>query len=49
MDYNLVIVSEACTSRVRTTHDHLMQNMFPRLTWVRTADEVAALLSPDRA
>ena len=49
MDYNLVIVSEACTSKVRTTHDHLMQHVFPRLTWVRTADEVAALLSPDRA
>ena len=49
MDYNLVIVSDTCTSRVRTTHDHLMQHVFPRLTWVRTADEVAALLSPDRA
>lgn len=49
MDYNLVIVSDACTSRVRTTQDHLMQHVFPRLAWVRTADEVAALLSPDRA
>lgn len=49
MDYNLVIVSDACTSRVRTTQDHLMQHVFPRLAWVRTADEVASLLSPDRA
>lgn len=49
MDYNLVIVSDACTSRVRHTHDQLMQNVFPRLAWVRTAAEVVALLRPVKA
>ena len=45
LDYNLVIVSDACTSRTRSTHDLLMQQVFPRLAWVRNAQEVVALLS----
>lgn len=44
MDYNIVIVSDACTSPVRDAHDNLMQNVFPRMAWVRTASEVVALL-----
>lgn len=44
MDYNIVIVSDACTSPVRAAHDNLMQNVFPRMAWVRTASEVVALL-----
>ena len=46
MDYNLVIVSDACTSRVRETHDRLMHDVFPRMAWVRTAAEVVDLLGP---
>jgi len=49
MDYNLVIVSDACTSRVRETHERLMQDVFPRMAWVRTAAAVVALLNPARA
>lgn len=49
MDYNLVIVSDACTSRVRETHERLMQDVFPRMAWVRTAAEVVALLRPEQA
>ena len=48
MDYNLVIVSDACTSPSRETHDHLMRHVFPRMGWVRTASEVAALLEAGR-
>ena len=46
MDYNLVIVSDACTSRVRDTHERLMKDVFPRMARVRTAAEVADLLKP---
>lgn len=46
MDYNLVIVSDACTSRVQETHERLMQHVFPRMAWVRTAAQVVDLLRP---
>jgi nicotinamidase-related amidase len=49
LDYNLVIVSDACTSPAHDTHDHLMQHVFPRMAWVRTTAEVAAMLDPGAA
>ena len=47
LDYNLVIVSDACTAPARDTHEHLMQHVFPRLACVRTAAQVASMLNPN--
>jgi ureidoacrylate peracid hydrolase len=49
MDYNLVIVRDACTSRVPEIHDQLMRHAFPRMAWVRSAAEVVAMLGPEKA
>jgi nicotinamidase-related amidase len=45
LDYNLVIVSDACTSPERDNHDRFMERVFPRMARVRTTDEVLAMLS----
>jgi nicotinamidase-related amidase len=44
LDYNLVIVSDACTSPEQDNHDQLMRRVFPRMARVRTARQVAAML-----
>jgi len=44
LDYNLVIVSDACTSPEHDNHDQLMRRVFPRMARVRTARQVAAML-----
>jgi nicotinamidase-related amidase len=44
LDYNLVIVSDACTSPEPDNHDQLMRRVFPRMSRVRTARQVAAML-----
>ena len=44
LDYNLVIVRDACTSPERDNHDQLMARVFPRMARVRTTDEVLDLL-----
>ena len=36
LDYNLIIVSDACTSPERDNHDQLMRRVFPRMSRVRT-------------
>ena len=46
LDYNLVIVSDACTSPEQDNHDQLMRRVFPRMARVRTARQVAAMLGP---
>jgi ureidoacrylate peracid hydrolase len=45
LDYNLVIVRDACTSVEIDNHDQLMNRMFPRMGRVRTAKEVAAMFA----
>ena len=45
LDYNLVIVSDACTSPERDNHDQLMLRVFPRMARVRTTAQVEAMLS----
>jgi ureidoacrylate peracid hydrolase len=45
LDYNLVVVNDACTSPSRQTHDYLMHHVYPRLGWVRSAQEVIELLA----
>ena len=45
LDYNVVIVSDACTSPEQDNHDQFMRRIFPRMGRVRTAAEVSAMLS----
>ena len=45
MDYNLVIVSDACTSPEDDNHRQFMQRVFPRMARVRTAEQVQRMLA----
>ena len=45
LDYNLVIVSDACTSPEEDNHKQFMQRIFPRMARVRTAEQVVRALS----
>ena len=45
LDYNVVIVSDACTSPEQDNHDQFMRRVFPRMGRVRTAVEVSAMIS----
>jgi len=44
LDYNLVIVSDACTSPERDNHDQLMARVFPRMARVRTTAQVLDMI-----
>ena len=44
LDYNLVIVSDACTSPEQDNHAQLMTRIFPRMARVRTTAQVLAML-----
>ncbi|HZD20165.1 MAG TPA: isochorismatase family protein [Burkholderiales bacterium] len=46
LDYNLVIVSDACTSAKQEVHTQLMREVFPRLARVRTTIRVLEMLRP---
>lgn len=43
-DFNLVIVSDACTSPEKDNHDQLMNRIFPRMSRVRTTEQVIQML-----
>jgi nicotinamidase-related amidase len=45
LDYNLVIISDACTSPEQDNHAQLMNRIFPRMARVRTTAEVLQMLS----
>jgi nicotinamidase-related amidase len=45
MDYNTVIVSDACTSPERDNHEQMMRRIFPRMARVRTAHQVVEMLA----
>jgi nicotinamidase-related amidase len=45
LDYNLVIASDACTSPEADNHDQLMRRMFPRMSRVRTTEQILAMWS----
>ena len=45
LDYNLVIVSDACTSPEQDNHDQFMSRIFPRMSRVRTTEQVLAMWS----
>jgi len=44
LGYNVVIVSDACTSPKRDVHDQLMREVFPRLARVRTTFQTLEML-----
>ena len=43
LDYNLVIVSDACTSPERDNHEQMMARVFPRMARVRTTAQVMTM------
>ena len=45
MDYNLVVVSDACTSPEQDNHEQFMRRIFPRMARVRTSEEVLRMLT----
>ena len=45
LDYNLVVVSDACTSPEEDNHRQFMQRVFPRIARVRTTEEVLRMLT----
>jgi nicotinamidase-related amidase len=44
LDYNLVIVSDGCTSPEQDNHAHLMQRVFPRMARVRTTAQLLGMM-----
>src|SRR5215813_7241204 len=45
LDYNMIVVSDACgTSHDQRAHDMLMELVFPRMSRVRTTDQVLAMI-----
>ena len=44
LDYNLIIVSDACSSPEQDNHEQFIQRIFPRMARVRTAAQVVAML-----
>ena len=46
LDYNLVIVADACTSAKQDVHEQLMREVFPRLARVRTTMRVLEMIQP---
>lgn len=45
LDYNLVVVSDACTSPEQDNHGQHMKRVFPRMARVRTTREVLAMMA----
>ena len=45
LDYNLVVVSDACTSPEQDNHTQFMRRIFPRMARVRTTEEVLRMLA----
>ena len=46
LDYNLVIVTDACTSTKHEVHEQLMREVFPRLARVRNTMQVLEMMKP---
>jgi nicotinamidase-related amidase len=44
LDYNLVIARDACSSPEMDNHEQLMNRIFPRMSRVRTAAQIGAML-----
>ena len=49
LDYNMIVVSDACgTSHDQRAHDMLMELILPRMSRVRTTDQVIAMIEKAR-
>jgi len=49
LDYNMIVVSDACgTSHDQRAHDMLVELVFPRMSRVRTTEQVLAMLKNAR-
>ncbi len=49
MDYNIIVASDACaTSHDQRAHDTLMELIFPRMSRVRTTDQVLRMIQEAR-
>jgi ureidoacrylate peracid hydrolase len=49
LDYNMIVVSDACgTSHDQRAHDTLMELIFPRMSRVRTTDQVVSMVEKAR-
>ena len=46
LDYNLVVVSDGCTSPEQDNHDQFLRRVFPRMARVRTTREIILMLGP---
>lgn len=46
LDYDLVIVSDACTAHESDNHEQLMRRVFPRMARVRDTTSVVGMLGP---
>ncbi len=44
-DYNLVIAADACTSPEQDNHEQLMHRVFPRMSRVRSTQQILAMLA----
>ena len=44
LDYNLVVVRDACTSPEQDNHEQFMQRIFPRMARIRSAAQVVGML-----
>ena len=50
LDYNMIVASDACgTSHDQRAHDMLMELVFPRMSRVRTTDQVIEMIQKARA
>jgi nicotinamidase-related amidase len=46
LDYNIIVISDACgTSHDQRAHDMLMELVFPRMSRVRTTDQVIEMIN----
>ena len=49
LDYNMIVARDACgTSHDQRAHDVLMELVFPRMSRVRTTDQIIAMLQQAR-
>lgn len=44
LDFQLVIVRDACTANVEGNRDHFMDRVFPRMARIRTTDQVIEMI-----
>jgi nicotinamidase-related amidase len=45
MDYNVVVVGDACSSPEQDNHDQFLRRIFPRMARVRTTEQVVRVLA----